>query len=195
MVIGLLKYLTPAVKVQMAARALGLSPAEVAAIDGTLGRVSAMPAVAVVLGGKPLSLATIASVVSDANPSATVGALMPAVQGMVSSDEGASALAKTVVGFMESDPNSDVLVQLLHKVSNLPIVGFGDTQYADPADFLAKGVFPLIRKPEVEAQAAPFTCRQCDHVDHITDVPQTSTFVHKCTSCGFVQMVHRKDVP
>nr|ADI49951.1 P12 protein [Cystovirus phi6] len=195
MAIGLLKYLTPAVKVQMAARALGLSSAEVAAIDSSLGRVSAMPAVAMVLGGKPLSLATIASVVSDANPSATVGALMPAVQGMVSTDEGSGALAQTVVGFMESDPNSEILVSLLHKLSNLPIVGFGDTQYADSADFLAKGVFPMFRKQPEEVQAAPFTCRQCDHVDHISDVPKTSTFVHRCTSCGFVQMVHRKDVP
>lgn len=194
MMIGLLKYLTPAVKVQMAAKALGLSSAEVAAIDSTLGRVSSMPAVAAVLGGKPLSLATIASVVSDVNPAATVGALMPAVQGIVDTEEGSFALAQTVVSYLESDPNGEVLVQLLHKVSNLPIVGFGDTQYEDSAAFLAKGVFPLIRKQPKEVEAAPFTCRQCDHVDQITDVPQTPTFVHRCTSCGFVQLVHRKDV-
>lgn len=184
--------LTPEFKIQFLAKQLGLGHVELQALDETLKRAAAIPGVSMLLGGRELSLTTIVSVISSPEPYKAAGALLPAVQSMIATDEGASALANAVEAFVSTDPNGEVIAGLLSKLSHLPIVGFGDIEHTGVADFLSRAVFPLLRvpaSPEQSTLTAPFRCRFCGQDDHIP-VTQTNNFVHKCSNCEQVQVVH-----
>lgn len=192
----ILSLLTPDFKIRYIANALGLSTAEVDALDGFLGRISTNPMLASFTGGQKLSLGALVTFAKDGGAVKSVAQALPALRKLVADPVSARAVADMVVAYATADEAGETLLSLLERVSHLPIVGFSDVEHDGPADFLARAVLPLVAKtademePGEVIQGAQFACRECSHVDHIVP-PAHDTFVHTCTECGFVQLVHQ----
>lgn len=84
-------------------------------------------------------------------------------------------------------PDGEKVVEVLSKVSHLPIEGWGDVEHSGPIDFIKNGVFPLITGDGEKAAFHHVAC-PCGVDFPITEVEHDYGLV-QCPSCEtFMQL-------
>jgi hypothetical protein len=155
-------------KVEYALRVLGLSEAERKSLDGLVNKFGTHPVVSTVLGQEVGDLKQgLTSVVklATSNTEDSEGGRSIA-KSLLKSSATRKYTAHQIIKWVEAQPDATNLMEVLQKVSNLPLPGFSDTHYPDAATFLSEGALPYLGETiqsaqEPDAYGLPCKCPYC----------------------------------
>jgi hypothetical protein len=155
-------------KVEYALRVLGLSDAERKSLDGLVAQFGTHPVVSTVLG-KEVSdlkqgLTSIVELAASTSDDSEGGRAI--AKSMLKSSAARKYAAGQVIKWIEAQPDATNLMEVLQKISNLPLPGFSDTHYPDAATFLSDGALPYLGETIKSAQepdeyGLPCKCPYC----------------------------------
>jgi hypothetical protein len=169
-----MKFLTnmaTSAKVSLAMKSLGLSPKETEAVDSLVNSVGSHPLAIVTLGKE---YTNVKQVIADGidivskDGSASID-LIKRAGPWIGQPNVRDALATIILQKIDKSDHRAELYNVIRKVSELPISGFGDFEYQDPHEFISRGFLGLVshhinESPSDNPEQTLHTCPHCDEM-------------------------------
>jgi hypothetical protein len=161
-----------AMKIRYGMTMLGLSPEEKSATDELVAKIGQNPLVAVLLEEEVST--TEGAIASIARRATDKTRDIGTVLNLAKNPAFRKGLGLSVERWILSHPRKDVLIQVMEKISNLPIPLFMETNYTGIAPFVSDALVPtlleLFPPEEPTAYGMSIECPMCDetflyHVD------------------------------
>jgi hypothetical protein len=146
MIGALLERAPMTTKVGLTLRAAGITAEETKVLDAVIASLGTNPIVATLLGTEVSSLnGAVAATVDVMSGNTEVPDSMSRLAAqMLSTPKMRMTAASSIVKWVSNHEHVEALTGILHKLSELPLPGFGDTEYPDAQSFLAEGPLALI---------------------------------------------------
>lgn len=168
MIASLFQRVPLTTKVGLALTTLGLTSAQTEALDIAIAGLGKNPFISTLLGQEITSLnsgvAATVSLMGDVETENTLeGRRM--LSSILKLEASRSYFADKILEWIDQNAGRVELTQVLEKISDLPIPGFGDTEHVDAKDFLVQGLLPYVRDmatpPQQDEEGVFVICPYC----------------------------------
>jgi hypothetical protein len=133
-------------KIELGLRMLGLTSQQRSDLDSIIAMYGSSPVVSTLLGEVPTNLSgVLSSVINLSSDSSEIGKASRKVARIaMRTSDGRRTIANMITKFISSSPHQDTLTEVLRKISDLPLPGFGNVEYPDGETFIAEGLLPTV---------------------------------------------------
>lgn len=179
----MLQGMSTKLQVSGAKKLLGFTPAEERLVGDFMRQLAEVGIISIENeNNQPLTSTDFISHLVDSAPTFDVskfGSIGSALKTLMILPEPRLWVVGMIERYMDNHPQSEMLEGMLQKVSNLPLPGFGDTEYDERRLFLANGLLPRLAAllPESQNNAEPrhdvtvcASCRKHDPLEEISEV-------------------------
>jgi len=157
--VSLLRFASPSMKREIFGRIFDMTPETLTGFDDLLTRAGAsLPIEATV--GRKVNLDFVIALLTDKSARAPLMAVVPQVGNAIGSPEARRGLAQLAMRFIEQDPDGLAALQVLEKISQLDIPGFGDVEHESPLHFVETGLLPFVAQITA-VDTTRITCAYC----------------------------------
>jgi hypothetical protein len=158
-------------KVSLAMKGLGLSSEETKAVDSLVSSVGSHPLSIVTLGKE---YTNVKQVIADGidivgkDNSASID-LIKRAGPWIGEPKVRDAFATLILQKIDNSDDKVELYNVIRKISELPISGFGDFEYQDTHEFISRGILGLVSHhinelPSDNQEQQLHTCPHCDEM-------------------------------